>query len=236
VAGEHDGEVVGPADSLELAAQVYERMQPGSAAAPRAAVDHGAGGGAQDEQQDPAHRHPRGDRAAEGKCDGPGNHKACDDRARNDGEPLRPGVSARSCGMENRIELHGKPHRDYRPPSGRLETFLTPARRDRRVLAAFSVTPLGVSDSVGDLVADAVRIVRESGLPSETNAMFTNIEGDWDEVMAVIHRCVDAVAARAPRVSVVIKIDHRPTVDDALHKKVERIERKLAGDGENEVN
>ncbi len=98
------------------------------------------------------------------------------------------------------------------------------------MLAAFSVTPLGVGDSVGDLVADAVRIVRESGLPNETNAMFTNIEGDWDDVMAVIHRCVEAVAARAPRVSVVIKIDHRAGVEDALHGKVETIERELGQD------
>jgi uncharacterized protein YqgV (UPF0045/DUF77 family) len=76
--------------------------------------------------------------------------------------------------------------------------------------------------------ADAVRIVRESGLPNETNAMFTNIEGEWDEVMDVIHRCVDAVASRAPRVSVVIKIDHRPDAGgDALHGKVETIEREL---------
>jgi uncharacterized protein (TIGR00106 family) len=98
------------------------------------------------------------------------------------------------------------------------------------VLAAFSVTPIGGDDSVGELVADAVRIVRESGLPNETNAMFTNIEGEWDEVMAVIHRCVQAVAARSPRVSVVIKIDHRPGVTDALHSKVETIERELGGD------
>jgi uncharacterized protein (TIGR00106 family) len=98
------------------------------------------------------------------------------------------------------------------------------------VLAAFSITPLGGEDSVGELVADAVRIVRESGLPNETNAMFTNIEGEWDEVMAIIHRCVQAVAARSPRVSVVIKIDHRPGVTDALHSKVETIERELDGD------
>ena len=104
------------------------------------------------------------------------------------------------------------------------------AAKGRRVLAAFSVTPLGAGDSVGDLVAEAVRIVRDSGLPNETNAMFTNLEGDWDEVMAVIHRCVEAVAARAPRVSVVIKIDHRPGVDDALHKKVEKIDRELRQD------
>ena len=95
------------------------------------------------------------------------------------------------------------------------------------MLAAFSVTPLGAGESVGELVADAVRIVRESGLPNETNAMFTNIEGEWDEVIDVIHRCVQAVAARSPRVSVVIKADYRPGVTDALHGKVEVIEREL---------
>ena len=99
------------------------------------------------------------------------------------------------------------------------------------MLAAFSVTPLGGDDSVGELIAEAVRIVRESGLPNETNAMFTNIEGDWDEVMAVIHRCVQAVAARSPRVSVMIKIDHRPGVTDAMHSKVETVERELGSAG-----
>src|SRR4249920_3245845 len=97
------------------------------------------------------------------------------------------------------------------------------------MIAAFSITPLGLDASVSEPVADAVRIVRESGLPNETNAMFTNIEGEWDEVMAVIHRCVQTVAARSPRVSVVIKIDHRPGVTDALQSKVETIERELGG-------
>jgi uncharacterized protein (TIGR00106 family) len=98
------------------------------------------------------------------------------------------------------------------------------------MIAAFSITPLGLGESVGATVAEAVRIVRASGLPNETNAMFTNIEGEWDEVMAVIHRCVEAVAARAPRVSVVIKIDHRPGVEGALRHKVEAIERELGLD------
>ena len=95
------------------------------------------------------------------------------------------------------------------------------------MIAAFSITPLGLTDSVGDLVAEAVRVVRESGLPSETNAMFTNVEGEWDQVMGVIKSAIDAVAAKAPRVSVVIKIDHRPGVDDAIHAKVESVERRL---------
>jgi uncharacterized protein (TIGR00106 family) len=97
------------------------------------------------------------------------------------------------------------------------------------MLAAFSITPLGVGASVGAPVAEAVRLVRESGLPNETNAMFTNVEGDWDEVMALLKRCVEMVAAGAPRVSVVMKIDYRPGVDGALEDKMASVERRLAG-------
>ena len=49
------------------------------------------------------------------------------------------------------------------------------------MLVAFSVTPLGTGESVGDLVAEAVRVVRASGLPNRTDAMFTTVEGEWDE-------------------------------------------------------
>ncbi|MDQ3931819.1 MAG: MTH1187 family thiamine-binding protein [Actinomycetota bacterium] len=95
------------------------------------------------------------------------------------------------------------------------------------MLAAFSVTPLGVGESVGELVAEAVGVVRDSGLPCETNAMFTNVEGEWDEVMAVIKRSVETVADKAPRVSVVIKIDHHPGRDGTLSSKVASIEQHL---------
>jgi len=96
------------------------------------------------------------------------------------------------------------------------------------MLAAFSITPLGADESVGDLVAEAVRIVRASGLPNETNAMFTNIEGGWDEVMAVIRQCTEMVGREAGRASVVVKIDYRPGVpDDRMRAKVEAIESRL---------
>jgi uncharacterized protein (TIGR00106 family) len=95
------------------------------------------------------------------------------------------------------------------------------------VIVAFSVSPLGGDDSVGQAVAEAVRVVRASGLPNETNAMFTNIEGEWDEVMSVVKQAVDAVAAVAPRVSLVLKADIRPGYTDQLTAKVERIEREL---------
>jgi uncharacterized protein (TIGR00106 family) len=95
------------------------------------------------------------------------------------------------------------------------------------MLIAFSVTPLGVGEGVGEIVAEAVRVVRASGLPNQTDSMFTTIEGDWDEVMAVVKDAVAAVAARAPRVSLVLKADLRPGVTDGLTSKVETIERYL---------
>jgi len=95
------------------------------------------------------------------------------------------------------------------------------------MLVAFSVTPLGVGEDVAEYVADAVRVVRDSGLPNRTDAMFTTVEGDWDEVMGVVKRAVDAVAAKAPRVSLSLKADVRPGVTGALDAKVEAVERRL---------
>ena len=72
-------------------------------------------------------------------------------------------------------------------------------------------------------------MVRASGLPNRTDAMFTSIEGDWDEVMGVVKAAVDAVAAGAPRVSLVLKADIRPGVTDGLDSKVATVERHLRG-------
>jgi uncharacterized protein (TIGR00106 family) len=96
------------------------------------------------------------------------------------------------------------------------------------MLVAFSVTPLGTGEDVGEIVAEAVRVVRASGLPNRTDAMFTTIEGEWDEVMAVVKAATDIVAAKAPRVSLVIKADLRPGVTGALTAKVETVERYLS--------
>jgi len=95
------------------------------------------------------------------------------------------------------------------------------------MLVAFSITPLGAGDSVGELVAEAVRVVRDSGLPNRTDSMFTTVEGEWDEVMNVVKRATDAVAAKSPRVSLVVKADIRPGVTDGLTSKVATVERYL---------
>jgi uncharacterized protein (TIGR00106 family) len=95
------------------------------------------------------------------------------------------------------------------------------------MLLAFSITPMGAGDSVSEAVTTAVRLVRASGLPNETNAMFTNVEGSWDEVMGLLRQCVEAVAEQTPRVSVVAKLDYRPGSHNQLHAKVDKVERQL---------
>ncbi|MEJ3657093.1 thiamine-binding protein [Actinomycetes bacterium KLBMP 9759] len=99
------------------------------------------------------------------------------------------------------------------------------------MLFAFSIAPAGSgsdSDSVSGAVADAVRVVRESGLPNETTSMFTTIEAEtWDEGMEVVKRAVEVVQAHSSRVSLVLKADIRPGYTGQLTSKVERVEQAL---------
>lgn len=98
------------------------------------------------------------------------------------------------------------------------------------MLVAFSVAPSGGpdgTDSVHDAVAAAVKVVRDSGLPNHTDAMFTTIEGEWDEVFDVVKRATEAVGAFGSRVSLVLKADIRPGYTGELTAKVERLEKAI---------
>ncbi|WP_125616323.1 thiamine-binding protein [Specibacter cremeus] len=107
------------------------------------------------------------------------------------------------------------------------------------MIVAFSLAPSGTPSagspaagsgdaaSVHNAVAAAVKVVRESGLPNRTSAMFTEIEGDWDEVMDVVKRATEAVAVYGSRVSLVLKADIRPGHAGELNGKIERLEGAL---------
>lgn len=102
------------------------------------------------------------------------------------------------------------------------------------MLVAFSVSPSGTGrtdGSVHDAVAAAVEIVRQSGLPHQTDSMFTTIEGDWDDVFDVIRRATDAVGAYGSRVSLVVKADIRPGYDGEITGKLERLENAIDAEG-----
>jgi len=101
------------------------------------------------------------------------------------------------------------------------------------MLLAFSIAPATPAEggSYAEAVAGAVRVVRESGLPNETTSMFTTLEGEWDEVMDVLKRCVDTMTdAGAERVSLVVKADIRPGHTGMLEGKVQRVEELLTTD------
>ena len=98
------------------------------------------------------------------------------------------------------------------------------------MIVAISISPSGGDPEAGvaDKVAEAVRVIRDSGLPNETNSMFTNIEGEWDEVMAVVKAAVFKVAESSPRVGLVLKADLRRGYETGqLAAKVERVEAAL---------
>ncbi|WP_353111997.1 thiamine-binding protein [Microbacterium sp.] len=98
------------------------------------------------------------------------------------------------------------------------------------MLIAFSVAPSGTGredGSVHDAVAAAVKIVRESGLPNRTTSMFTELEGEWDEVFDVVRRATEAVARYGSRVSLVLKADIRAGYEGELDAKIERLERAI---------
>ena len=103
------------------------------------------------------------------------------------------------------------------------------------MLIAFSVAPSGVGTasaenadgSVHDAIAAAVAVVRASGLPHRTTSMFTEIEGEWDEVFDVVKRATDAVLPYGSRVSLVVKADIRPGRTGEIDGKIERLERAI---------
>lgn len=104
------------------------------------------------------------------------------------------------------------------------------------MILAFSVAPSGVgsegpasdeSGSVSRAVAEAVRVVRDSGLPHRTSSMFTEIEGEWDEVFDVVKRATEAVLPFGSRVSLVMKADIRPGFDGEIDGKLERLEQAI---------
>ena len=103
------------------------------------------------------------------------------------------------------------------------------------MLIAFSVAPSGPGElpagdepgSVSTAVAQALRVVRDSGLPHSTDSMFTTVEGDWDECMDVVRRACAAVGPYGSRVSLVLKADIRPGHTGELTGKVERVGRLL---------
>ena len=94
-------------------------------------------------------------------------------------------------------------------------------------LIAVSIAPVGVGEELSSYVAEVVKIIRESGLPNKTYSMFTEIEGDWDAVMAVVKQATFALAERGIRTEVVFKADIRPGFSATMEGKIDRLDQAL---------
>jgi uncharacterized protein (TIGR00106 family) len=95
------------------------------------------------------------------------------------------------------------------------------------VLLDFSMTPLGKGASVSPFVARCLEVVAASGLDYRLHAMGTTLEGELDEVLAVVRRCFDALQADCDRISCSIKIDYRKGPGGRLEGKVRKVESLL---------
>ena len=96
-------------------------------------------------------------------------------------------------------------------------------------LIAVAIAPCGVGDELAEEVAGVIRVIRQSGLPNRTTAMFTEIEGDWDEVMRVVKQATMVLAEKGIRTEVVLKADIRPGHTNMLEEKVKKVEAILRG-------
>lgn len=91
-------------------------------------------------------------------------------------------------------------------------------------LIAVCIAPCGTGDEFAPYVADIVKIIRESGLKNRTNSMFTEIEGEWDDVMAVVKKATFYLANQGIRTEVILKADIRPGYTDMMDRKVKVVE------------
>ena len=94
-------------------------------------------------------------------------------------------------------------------------------------LVAVAIAPVGIGDELAEQVAEVIQVIRKSGLPCRTTAMFTEIEGEWDEVMKTIKDATLVLSSRGIRTEVVLKADIRPEFTNTLSTKIEKINRIL---------
>ncbi len=97
-------------------------------------------------------------------------------------------------------------------------------------LIAVAIAPFGVGDELSSEVAEVVKVIRESGLPNRTYSMFTEIEGEWDEVMRVVRDATFVLAEKGIRTEVILKADVRPGFSHMMDEKVARV-NALLNDG-----
>ncbi|MBE0426302.1 MAG: MTH1187 family thiamine-binding protein [Nitrospirae bacterium] len=95
------------------------------------------------------------------------------------------------------------------------------------MLIEFSIIPVGVGSSIGDRLAEVLKIVDTSGLPYKVNPMGTVVEGEWNEVMKLVKKCHKTAMKSGERLITTISIDDRKGKPNRIDEKVKSIERRI---------
>ncbi|WEV76499.1 thiamine-binding protein [Bifidobacterium sp. ESL0800] len=95
-------------------------------------------------------------------------------------------------------------------------------------VAAVAIAPSGTGSELSEYVAQSVDVIRQSGLPNETNAMFTNIEGDLDDVLKTVRDATMVLAAQGYRTGVTLKLDIRPGFSGQIKEKQQLVDDILS--------
>ncbi len=94
-------------------------------------------------------------------------------------------------------------------------------------LIDFSIFPLDKGDSLSAYVARVLKIIKDSGLPHKIGPMGTSVEGEWDQVMAVVNNCFEELKKDSDRVYMALKVDYRKGPSGRIESKVKSVEEKL---------
>jgi len=98
-----------------------------------------------------------------------------------------------------------------------------------KVVLDFCVVPIGVGTSVSEHVVACQRVLEEAGLTHRMHAYGTNVEGEWDDVMAAVKRCHQVLHQRGvPRISTTLRVGTRQDKDQDIDSKIRSVEDKLA--------
>ena len=95
------------------------------------------------------------------------------------------------------------------------------------VIVEFSIFPLDKGESLSPYVARALKLIQDSGLPYELNPMGTCVEGDWNDVMALVNRCFEALEKDCNRITLSLKADYRKGPAGRMKSKVASVREKL---------
>jgi uncharacterized protein (TIGR00106 family) len=95
------------------------------------------------------------------------------------------------------------------------------------MLIEFTIVPVGSGSSIGDRLAEVLKMVDESGLPYKINPMGTVVEGEWDELFSLLRKCHETVMKKEERVLTTISVDDRKGKPNRIEEKVKSVEKRL---------